>query len=1044
MPLVIADRVLETCSSPGIGTVSLLGATSGYQTFASAIGNTNTCYYTIADQSGAGWEVGIGTVTTGSPNTLSRDTVLASSNAGSKVSFSSGTQNVFVTYPAEKAVYLNASGNITPSSLGPATFSSVTDSGLTSGRVTYASTGGLLADSANLTFNGTSLTLANDASINGLTVGKGAGAVASNTAVGVGALVSNTTGSTNTALGYAAGYSNTGSGITAVGYRAGYYSTTGGNSTYLGCEAGFGTAGGGDTDYSVAVGYRALYTVGANTDNITAIGSESLYSTTTGGANTAVGRQSLYSNTTASYNTALGYQAGYSNTVGTQCVYIGRAAGYTSTTGTLNTAIGDTSLYSNTSGFGNFAGGVSALYANTTGQSNVAIGNYDGTTSPALRFNTTGSYNIAIGTGALQANTTASSNIAVGYQAGNSNTTGATNTFIGGSAGYTSTGGSNTFIGYTAGYLVTTGIGNTFIGGGLASAIVGAGYRVTTGSKNTIIGNYDGNQGGLDIRTASNYIVLSDGDGNPRQIIDGSGNLGLGVTPSAWGSPLSHAIELAQGTGITAHSGSATSYYTSNAYYNGSNWIYKSSVKATLMTMSGADGSFGWNTAPSGTAGNAITFTQAMTLDASSNLAIQRAGEVYFVVQNTANNVYGYFDANASGVSILARDNGAGGKPLSFVTGTTTAMTIDTSGNLGIGTTSPRSKLESVSGSANINADIAGTAGAFVGTTGSAQSSIVSIESNDAIAANTGGVLGFGGRYLNTQYANWAAIKGLKDDATSGNYGGYLSFFTRPNAGSNIERMRIDSSGNLLVGQTSGSYNIISRVTTSDSGDVILSVERQQTGVSALLCYGVSQTNYNAANSAIKVGRVAATLRSINAGGTVNASGADYAEYMTKASDFILAKGDVVGIDANGKLTNVFADAISFVVKSTNPSYVGGDTWGTEEAIGLTLPKKPIRAEDDTDETFAEKEAQYTADKAIFDEALEAARQLVDRIAFAGQVPVNVLGATAGQYIIPVNDNGAIKGEAVSSPTFEQYQSAVGKVIAIESDGRARIIVKVA
>jgi hypothetical protein len=59
-------------------------------------------------------------------------------------------------------------------------------------------------------------------------------------------------------------------------------------------------------------------------------------------------------------------------------------------------------------------------------------------------------------------------------------------------------------------------------------------------------------------------------------------------------------------------------------------------------------------------------------------------------------------------------------------------------------------------------------------------------------------------------------------------------------------------------------------------------------------------------------------------------------------------------------------------------------------------------------------------------------------------VPVNVLGATAGQYIIPVNDNGAIKGEAVTSPTFEQYQAAVGKVIAIEADGRAKIIVKVA
>jgi hypothetical protein len=68
---------------------------------------------------------------------------------------------------------------------------------------------------------------------------------------------------------------------------------------------------------------------------------------------------------------------------------------------------------------------------------------------------------------------------------------------------------------------------------------------------------------------------------------------------------------------------------------------------------------------------------------------------------------------------------------------------------------------------------------------------------------------------------------------------------------------------------------------------------------------------------------------------------------------------------------------------------------------------------------------------------------MVDRIAFAGQVPVNVTGATAGQYIIPINDNGAIKGQAVSNPTFEQYQLAVGKVISVKN-GNPTIIVKVA
>lgn len=104
MSLVLADRVKETCTSPGTGSVTLLGAATGHQTFSAAIGNGNTCYYTIADQSGANWEVGVGTYAS-SGNTLARTTVLASSNAGSLTNFISGTQDVFVTYPAKNSIY---------------------------------------------------------------------------------------------------------------------------------------------------------------------------------------------------------------------------------------------------------------------------------------------------------------------------------------------------------------------------------------------------------------------------------------------------------------------------------------------------------------------------------------------------------------------------------------------------------------------------------------------------------------------------------------------------------------------------------------------------------------------------------------------------------------------------------------------------------------------------------------------------------------------------------------------------------------------------
>jgi hypothetical protein len=101
MALIVKDRVQETTSTTGTGTLTLSGAVSGFQTFSSAIGNTNTTYYSIVGDNQ--WEVGIGTVAAG---TLSRDTILSSST-GSAVSFNAGVKNVFCTYPADKAVTID-------------------------------------------------------------------------------------------------------------------------------------------------------------------------------------------------------------------------------------------------------------------------------------------------------------------------------------------------------------------------------------------------------------------------------------------------------------------------------------------------------------------------------------------------------------------------------------------------------------------------------------------------------------------------------------------------------------------------------------------------------------------------------------------------------------------------------------------------------------------------------------------------------------------------------------------------------------------------
>lgn len=127
MALVLADRVRETTTVVGTGTATLLGAVAGYQSF-TAVGNANTTYYVIASQSAGEWEVGIGTYTA-SGTTLSRDTVLSSSNAGSLVNFSAGTKDIWVDYAAGKAVttdtlaYPPVIGSTTPNA---ATFTTLT------------------------------------------------------------------------------------------------------------------------------------------------------------------------------------------------------------------------------------------------------------------------------------------------------------------------------------------------------------------------------------------------------------------------------------------------------------------------------------------------------------------------------------------------------------------------------------------------------------------------------------------------------------------------------------------------------------------------------------------------------------------------------------------------------------------------------------------------------------------------------------------------------------------------------------------------------
>ena len=111
MALVINDRVRETSTTSGTGTLNLAGAVTGFRTFVDGIGDGNTTYYAIFEEGTNSFEVGLGTVTDATPDTLARTTVLSnSSGTTDKINFSGGTLSVFCTMPASKSVYLDSTG----------------------------------------------------------------------------------------------------------------------------------------------------------------------------------------------------------------------------------------------------------------------------------------------------------------------------------------------------------------------------------------------------------------------------------------------------------------------------------------------------------------------------------------------------------------------------------------------------------------------------------------------------------------------------------------------------------------------------------------------------------------------------------------------------------------------------------------------------------------------------------------------------------------------------------------------------------------------
>lgn len=208
MAFQIADRVKETTTTTGTGTLDLGGAVSQFQTFVAGIGNGNETYYSIEDPTGTDWEVGIGTVTDAAPDTLSRDTVISSSNGGSLVNFGAGEKVVFSTQPASKTFILSSDNTAVISNINASTLTAGTvndarlSANVTLNNASTISTGTLDQDrlaNSSITINGTGVSLGgsiNVGDIEGVTAGDGltgggtTGAVTLNVGAGTGIDVS--------------------------------------------------------------------------------------------------------------------------------------------------------------------------------------------------------------------------------------------------------------------------------------------------------------------------------------------------------------------------------------------------------------------------------------------------------------------------------------------------------------------------------------------------------------------------------------------------------------------------------------------------------------------------------------------------------------------------------------------------------------------------------------------------------------------------------------------------------------------------------------